>query len=203
MYAFFDNRAASRAAGRLPMSAIYFRRFDASSRCWANSLRRFLRAGRWPVGRRAGNVCGSALIDVLLSLSIVATLAVTSTQIQLKQRRLQDLLAQRLQASALLDAWAEQLQMSLFAALSDPHAVRERAMAAADAAAASSLPNGRAYEHQIGDGFVELQIRWRAPWSSMRGTDLTALTSARFGHTSDGVEGGDEHVSESILALAP
>jgi hypothetical protein len=144
------------------------------------------------------------LIDVLLSLSIVATLAVTSTQTQLKQRRLQDILTQRMQASALLDAWAERLQMGLSAALNDPRAVREPAMAAADAAAASSLPDGRAYEHQIDDALVELQIRWRAPGSSTRqDVSLTAPKPEGSKHIEGGVDGSDDHFSESVLAFAP
>lgn len=151
---------------------------------------------------RVGSDRGSALIDVLLALSIVATLAVTSSQIQLKQRRLQDLLAQRLTASALLDAWAERRQMTVFAASNDTHAARERVLAAASANAALQLPNGRAYEHQMGAAIVELEIRWRAPRPlTKRGINLNGvdMTSRRSGQAHHGAQGRDEHLSESIL----
>ena len=159
--------------------------------------------------RRTHGVFGSALIDVLLSLTIVATLAVTTSQIQFKQRRLQELLTQRLKASALLDAWAERRQMGVSARVNNIQGVPERAMVAANAAAAAGagaaagLPNGRAYEYPRGDAFVELEIRWRPPSISlplMAQSENGVVRGAR--HSDQGADGSDEQMGESILVAA-
>ena len=106
---------------------------------------------------------GSSLIEVLLALGIVATLAVASTQIQLGQRRLQAALAERLIASAVLDAWAEQRQMHVFSAnVGGADTARSRIQEAIAADAAIRLTDGRAEVREVSNEWVELQIHWRS-----------------------------------------